>query len=260
MEYGICDISIIPVRKEPSERSEMVTQLIFGELYEVIEKYDKWIFIKLSLDGYEGWVSQNQYFPLSKSDYSKINKFPIDTTAELLSELYSKNRNEKYNIPLGSSLPNLRNNNISFDDMNFVLRGDTFNPCIRVNRKRVTNVAKLYLNAPYLWGGRTPFGIDCSGFTQIVFKINGIKLPRDASQQANLGETISFISEANPGDLAFFDNEEEEIIHVGIILSDNRIIHASGRVRTDNIDHYGIFNKESKKYTHKLRLLKTLIY
>ena len=111
-----------------------------------------------------------------------------------------------------------------------------------------------------LWGGRGPLGIDCSGFTQMVLKINGIKIMRDASQQSTQGNIVNFISEAQAGDLAFFDNEEEEIVHVGIILKNNKIIHASGKVRIDNIDHYGIFNKNSNSYTHKLRLIKNYIY
>jgi cell wall-associated NlpC family hydrolase len=115
------------------------------------------------------------------------------------------------------------------------------------------------LNAPYLWGGKTPFGIDCSGFTQMVYKLNGYHLSRDASQQATQGEALSFIEESEPGDLAFFDNEEGNIIHVGIIMENNYIIHASGKVRVDRLDHLGIFNPETQKHTHKLRVIKKII-
>jgi len=117
----------------------------------------------------------------------------------------------------------------------------------------------MYLNAPYLWGGRSPFGIDCSGFTQVIYKLNGFKLPRDASQQATIGETLSFIEESESGDLAFFDNEEGNIIHVGIMLENNNIIHASGKVRIDKIDHQGIFNSETNTYSHRLRLIKKIL-
>lgn len=119
--------------------------------------------------------------------------------------------------------------------------------------------AFMYLNAPYLWGGKTPFGIDCSGFTQMVYKLNGYKLMRDASQQATQGEALSFIEESEPGDLAFFDNEEGNIIHVGIIMSDNYIIHASGKVRIDRLDHLGIYNPETNRHTHKLRVIKKIV-
>lgn len=260
MEFGICNISIIAVRQEPSEKSEMVTQLIFGELYEIIEKTKDWIKIRLSYDNYEGWISGIQFFPLKESSYNLLNKFPVDTTAEIFSTLYNEKENEKFNIPPGSSLPQLSNNTLNIDEIQYVLNGESSKANRKTSRDRIIDIAMIFLNSPYLWGGRTPFGIDCSGFTQIVFKINGIKLMRDASQQSTQGNTISFISEAQAGDLAFFDNEEEEIIHVGIILDKNKIIHASGKVRIDNIDHYGIFNKESDKYTYKLRLLKNYVY
>jgi len=260
MEYGICNISIIAVRHEPSERSEMVTQLIFGELYEIIDTSKEWIKIKVTYDGYEGWIAANQIFPITEKSYNILNTFPVDTTAQTTAELYDKNKNEKFNILLGSSLPQIHNNTVSFDDMNYVLLGEINKANTRQSRDRLVETALLYHNAPYLWGGRTAFGIDCSGFTQMVYKINGIKLMRDASQQSTQGHTISFISEAQAGDLAFFDNDEEEIIHVGIIIDNNRIIHSSGKVRIDNIDHYGIFSKDENKYSHKLRLLKTYIY
>ena len=115
-----------------------------------------------------------------------------------------------------------------------------------------------YLNAPYLWGGRSPFGIDCSGFTQLVFKFAGIKLQRDAYQQGGQGSIINFIEEVQPGDLAFFSNDEGAIIHVGIMLKDNRIIHSSGKVRIDKIDHFGIYNAETKKHSHLLKLIKRM--
>jgi cell wall-associated NlpC family hydrolase len=117
----------------------------------------------------------------------------------------------------------------------------------------------VYLNAPYLWGGKTPFGIDCSGFTQMVYKLNGYHLKRDASQQATEGEPLSFIEESEPGDLAFFDNEEGKIIHVGIIMDNNYIIHSSGKVRIDRLDHLGIYNAETNRHTHKLRVIKKMI-
>ena len=126
-------------------------------------------------------------------------------------------------------------------------------------KSELINTAYMYLNAPYLWGGKTLFGIDCSGFTQMVYKLNGYKLLRDASQQASQGEVLSFIEESEPGDLAFFDNEEGKIIHVGIMLENNYIIHASGKVRIDRLDHLGIYNAELNRHTHRLRVIKKII-
>ncbi|MGK0175927.1 MAG: cell wall-associated NlpC family hydrolase, partial [Ulvibacter sp.] len=127
------------------------------------------------------------------------------------------------------------------------------------NKENLINTAFMYLNTPYLWGGKTPFGIDCSGLTQMVYKLCGYKLLRDASQQAMQGEVLSFIEESEPGDLAFFDNSEGDIVHVGIIMKDNYIIHAHGKVRIDRIDHSGIYNIDTRRHTHKLRVIKKII-
>ena len=127
-----------------------------------------------------------------------------------------------------------------------------------VDKNKLRQNALIILNAPYVWGGRSPLGIDCSGLTQIVYRLQGIDLPRDAYQQAKVGTTLSFIEESEVGDLAFFDDKEGKVIHVGIILEDNHIIHASGKVRIDRIDQQGIFNSEIGKHTHKLRLIKSI--
>ena len=120
-------------------------------------------------------------------------------------------------------------------------------------------IAQSLLNVPYQWGGRSPMGMDCSGFTQVVFKILGKKLLRDAWQQAEQGVLVNFIEEIQPGDLVFFDNEEGRIIHVGIALANHKIIHASGCVRIDNLDHHGIYNTETRKYSHNLRIIKRVL-
>jgi len=159
---------------------------------------------------------------------------------------------------MGSTLPFYSNKSLSFGGNKYSFEGNT----VLASAKRPENItlqAQLYLNSPYLWGGKSPFGIDCSGLTQIVYKMCGYQLRRDANQQAEQGETISFLEECKPGDLAFFDNEDGKIIHVGIITHGNNIIHASGKVRLDKLDHQGIFNGETKKYSHNLRLLKRIV-
>ncbi|KIA85814.1 C40 family peptidase [Flavobacterium sp. AED] len=252
--FGICNLAIIPLRFEPNDRSEIVSQVLFGEHFEILEQLKQWSRIKMQYDDYEGWVDSKQYQLISESSFNQLSKDAIILNADLIEYITAPN-NILIPIPLGSSVSFLNYNEIntsSFDFEGTKISG--IKP-----KEGLINTAFLYLNAPYLWGGKTPFGIDCSGFTQMVYKLNGYKLLRDASQQARQGEALSFIEESEPGDLAFFDNDEGNIIHVGIIMEDNYIIHASGKIRIDRLDHLGIYNPETNKHTHKLRVIKKII-
>lgn len=257
--FGICNLSVVPCRAEASDRSEMVTQLLFGERFKILEESPSWIRIKISWDGYECWIGSKQYLPLSGVAYMELEKAATINSFELVQVISSGNSAHMLPILLGSTLPNYKNKTFSIEKSHYTYDGLTTEKATLKSRAALIENAFLYLNAPYLWGGRNPFGIDCSGFTQMVFMLNGMKLRRDAFQQAEEGETLSFLEEAEEGDLAFFDNEDGKIIHVGIILKDNRIIHASGKVRIDSIDHEGIFNAEIQKYTHRLRLIKRIL-
>ena len=252
--FGICNLAIIPLRIEPSDKSEIVSQVLFGEHFEILEQLKQWSKIKLQFDNYEGWVDSKQYQVISKTEFHQLSEDVIVLNADLLEYITGPN-NLLLPIPLGSSLSFLNHSDINTS--NFDFEGTKISGI--KSKKCLLNTAFMYLNAPYLWGGKTPFGIDCSGFTQMVYKLNGYKLLRDASQQALQGEALSFIEESEPGDLAFFDNEEGKIIHVGIIMKDNYIIHASGKVRIDRLDHLGIYNAEINKHTHKLRVIKKVI-
>ena len=252
--FGICNLAIIPLRIEPSDKSEIVSQILFGEHFEITERFNQWSKIKLQFYEYEGWVDSKQYQQISESDFHQLSTDAIVLNADLLEYITGPN-NLLLPIPLGASLSFLNHNDIN--TANFSFDGTKINGI--KPKECILNTAFMYLNAPYLWGGKTPFGVDCSGFTQMVYKLNGYKLLRDASQQALQGESLSFIEESEPGDLAFFDNEEGNIIHVGIIMKDNYIIHASGKVRIDCLDHLGIFNAETNKHTHKLRVIKKII-
>ncbi|MGE3825539.1 MAG: C40 family peptidase, partial [Bacteroidia bacterium] len=159
----------------------------------------------------------------------------------------------------GSTLPAYEHGKLYVGDEEFSFDGEITHPLSDSIPALVSEYATVFLNAPYLWGGRSVFGIDCSGFTQVVFKMAGIQLKRDAYQQAEQGITLSFVEEAQTGDLAFFDNEEGKIVHTGIVLSQGKIIHASGKVRIDKLDHQGIYNHDTKKYSHKLRLIKRVL-
>lgn len=259
MEFGVCLLSIIPIRVEPSDESEMVTQIQFGELITVNQKQDNWMHIRNVFDNYEGWIDEKQIVLIDEKEFNRLSKLsPIFTTDLVEIVLDSEN---KVVIPIlfGSAI-------YESEDMEFMVNGQLFQyngqvtgSKSNIDSSSILENAMLFLNTPYLWGGKSPFGIDCSGFIQNVYKVSGIELLRDAGQQATQGETISLFDEAQPGDLLFFDNAEGEIIHVGILMNEQKIIHASGKVRIDAIDHQGIYNKAMNKYTHNLRLIKRIL-
>ncbi len=214
----------------------------------------KWVQIELAFDNYIGWIDAKQYQPITEEHYTVLNNTPIVLNSDLVEYITTPN-NQLTSITLGASLSFLDNEEINTSKYSF----EGIKVCGQKPKSDLVKTAFMYLNAPYLWGGKTPFGIDCSGFTQMVYKLNGHSLLRDASQQATQGEALSFIEESEPGDLAFFDNEEGNIIHVGIMMENNYIIHASGKVRIDRLDHLGIYNAEVNRHTHKLRVIKKVI-
>ncbi len=254
MQYGISNLSIVPLRKEAADQSEMVNQILFGEHFKVLENRKKWSRIRLAHDKYEGWVCNKQWLEITEEDYKQLDKDISTITTDIL-DIITKEQHQP--IVIGSILPFYKSGHALIKNEMYQFDGLT-TPGFIEKSKLVEN-ALMYLNAPYLWGGRSPLGIDCSGFVQMVYRLQGVKLPRDAYQQAEIGHTLSFVEESEPGDLAFFDNQEGKIIHVGIILEDNHIIHASGKVRIDRIDQQGIFNTELGAHTHKLRLIKNIV-
>lgn len=260
MDYGISAISIIPVRKEPSERSEMVTQVLFGEHFQILGEMVGWSHIKLAWDGYEGWIDSKMISPVNARVYKRLESKPFAITGDILS-LVPESNEQNLMLVAGSSLPIWRPylKQFSINSDTYKAAGHVFYGKQKNPREILISQALKYFNAPYLWGGRSPFGIDCSGFTQILYKMIGVPIPRDASKQVRQGVALSFVDEALPGDLAFFDDEEGNIVHVGIIWKRNKIIHASGKVRIDNVDQFGIFNVDLKRYTHKMRVMKKII-
>lgn len=249
MDYGISNLSIVPLRAEASDASEMVTQVLYGEHFKILEVRKKWSRIRLAFDKYEGWIDNKQYITISEENYSAFEAKELKLSSDLVDFVTSQD-NQLFSICLGSNI-----SSAIFLKHHFEGKFISGN----LPKEHLIETALLYLNSPYLWGGKSPFGIDCSGFTQMVYKLNGHKLLRDASQQATQGEALSFIEESEPGDLAFFDNDEGKITHVGIIMKDNYIIHAHGKVRIDRLDHSGIFNYEMRNHTHKLRVIKRII-
>lgn len=249
MQYGVCNLGIVPIRLEPTDTSEMVTQALYGDFFKVLEQRKKWSRIRFAYDKYEGWIDNKQYFEIQEDQYKILVNSDVLLSKDLI-QFVTDTADNIYPIPLGSDL-----NCLSLLEQKF--EGNKISE--KSEKSNLINTSFLYLNTPYLWGGKSPFGIDCSGFTQMVYKLNGYKLLRDASQQATQGVALSFIEESEPGDLAFFDNVDGNIIHVGIIMEDNYIIHAHGKVRIDRLDHSGIYNIDKNTHTHRLRVIKKII-
>lgn len=258
MDFGICELSVIPLRREPAHKSEIVSQLLFGEAYRILEKKPEWLRIAAAYDDYEGWLERKQHEPLATALYKKLAKTPQPVALEVACAATSAQR--QVPIVIGSTLPDFDGMNFRIGEEQFVYNGQAITPGASYDYdKIIEKCARRFLHAPYLWGGRSPFGIDCSGFTQVVFKLLGVPLKRDAYQQAMQGRDVDFIDLAKEGDLAFFENKEGRITHVGILLKDKRLIHASGRVRIDRLDAFGIYNDETKKYSHNLKMIKRVL-
>ncbi|WP_407482640.1 NlpC/P60 family protein [Elizabethkingia meningoseptica] len=238
MNKGICNVSVAPVRADKTDKAEIVTEILYGESADILEAQSNWTKIKMHYDGYEGWVDTKQISPVE-------DDFLAKRKTHLITEPFQSRVMEtgKILLSMGSE--------VSFETIH-AQRGATV-------RQSIVETAKEFLNVPYLWGGKSFFGVDCSGFTQLVLKVHDIKIPRDAYQQGEVGEPLSFIEEAQPGDLAFFENSEGRIIHVGFMLENSQIIHAHGKVRIDTLDSSGIFNKEQNRHTHKLRFIRNIL-
>mgnify|MGYP001066325333 CR=1 FL=1 len=232
---SLCTVSVAPIRAENSHQSEMTTQLLYGESCEILVTIGSFAKIKIDFDDYEGWVDLKQIAPISDEDFAQRK-------TEIVNRLFGV-----YDLMDGSTLLSIGSE----------LHSETGN-LLAKEIGSVASTALQFLNVPYLWSGRSFFGIDCSGFSQLVYKVHGIRLPREAHQQAELGTVLDFLEEAVPGDLAFFENKEGKISHVGIMLEDQKIIHAFGKVRIDVLDSSGIFNKELNQHTHQLRFLKRI--
>ncbi len=260
-EFGITSKIMVPVRSGPDHRAEMVNQMLFGETFRLKRRIGGWIETESFYDGYSGWIELNDAQGISKEKLDSIRTGTFYVT-QRLTRIYSTNdQNENFLILPGSTLPefNKKKNTFILGETTYILETNGFTEQSRDPGEAIIETAMSFLHAPYLWGGRSLFGIDCSGLSQIVFKINGLKLPRDAGKQAGEGTLVPFLKESKPGDLAFFDNEEGLITHVGILTGQGKIIHASGDVHIDSIDYQGISNGKNHEYTHKLRLIKSFL-
>lgn len=253
MKYAGCCVPVSALRKEPSHKSEMVSQLLFGECCTLLEyAANSWVKVKCSYDDYEGWCQVSHVVEIDEENVAQANK---ELTEDWVNEV-DYNGHHMY-VPLGSSLTSLTHGKAFWRKNSVQYSGKVWKPVVvKINSKLIKQVAYKFLNTAYLWGGRSVYGIDCSGFSQMVYKFLNVQLPRDAWQQAEKGDTVNSLQAAVCGDLAFFDNEEGKITHVGIVLSPQEIIHSAGKVRLDKLDKDGITNLETKQRTHKLRVIK----
>jgi hypothetical protein len=264
MKFGITHLSQIAVREAPSHKSQLVSQLLFGDAYQIEEIVGDWLKIK-SLDcEYEGFMDQKLWNELHEDDavtYYNLNKYIVTDYLIFIKEFET---NVTFPVFMGSSFPYPQDNMLILGNAIFVIelpapRVFPHYPTLSEHQTALMQFASGYLRAPYLWGGRTPAGIDCSALVQLAFKSVTIQLPRDASQQVNYGTPIDFTTEWQVGDVAFFDNEEGKIIHTGILCGKDKILHASGFVRIDMLDTTGIYNNQLEQYTHNLRIVRRLL-
>ena len=253
MNYAVCCIPVSPLRSEPSHKSEMVTQQLFGEPCSIIEKgEDHWVKIKCRYDGYEGWCQDGH---ITGIDETLFNMQPAGLTDAWMNVVYYNG--DKMIVPAGCPMTGLQNGDALWNDNKIHFKGALWNALdAKKEAEAIGQIAFNFINTSYLWGGKSVFGIDCSGFTQSVYKFLNVPLPRDTSQQVLKGEVVGFLQEACFGDLAFFDNREGRITHVGILLNDHEIIHASVKVRIDMIDSQGIINRDNYERTHQLRIIR----
>ncbi len=252
MEYGICNLGIVSVRAKGNDRSEIVSQLLFGEHFKILKETKKWVQIQVVKDQYLGWICKKQFMEITYEDYDNldINNFPV--CADGIAYLKELNNQTVIPISYGAILPYFHKNNCSIRNKKYEFIGQLASGNFNDHEK----YAKALLNSPYLWGGKGVFGIDCSGFTQLIYKLCGIHIPRDSYVQAKQGDLINSISKTQSGDLAFFQNDKGKVTHVGLIINKNQIIHASGKVKIDELTEEGIYVPENKTITHKMHCIK----
>lgn len=252
MPYAVTIVPVMPMRAEPKHRSEIISQVLFGEFVETEPvTSDGWMKVRNRYDNYEGWVTVSHVQMVEKDVFDTPHPFYTPAWVNRI-----KFNGQLMHIPFGCLFASNGGGVTKWGKFTVQFEEPLLELPKAPDATKILEHAAVFLNTSYLWGGKSVFGIDCSGFTQTVYKLAGIPLLRDAYQQATQGEGVSFLQETKPGDLAFFDNEEGRITHVGMLMNDHEIIHSSGKVRIDAIDNQGIVNSDTGERTHKLRLIR----
>jgi len=255
---GLICLPLVPLRQNDSDRSEMTSQLLFGERVEILETREKWILVRNIADNYTGWADRKMIQIIDNKDNSD-NGTELYCISYPLVTCHTKDNSETLLLPGGSKINRLQGNKAIIAGKTFYIDPIDIIMTDEISGERLISLAKQYLNAPYLWGGKSIMGIDCSGFVQVIYDMCGIQLPRDASQQVECGKLINNISELQAGDLAFFKNQDGKIMHVGMMINKHQIIHASGCVKIERLDEKGIISNQTGEYSHSLSILKRII-
>jgi cell wall-associated NlpC family hydrolase len=261
MEYFVNFESVVPMRREPNERAEMVSQLLFGEYGLILDKKDSFILVENSFDKYQGWVDAKMVTAIHQEEHNQMVDSSLYRTKLPVTDIFDTVNKSIVRLSAGSVLPNYDRSSGRFglgDSFQYRIHPSMVSHIETYHPSAIISFARLFLNTPYLWGGKNVFGMDCSGFVQVIFSLCGFQLPRDASQQIHIGEVVETLSEGQAGDLAFFE-KNGKITHVGILVSPEQIIHASGKVKIDKIDSTGITSTLTGEYTHQIYSIKRII-
>lgn len=270
IEIGILTVPLTPGRAEAAHKSEQTTQLLFGEQFKILKKETDWVFIENQADNYRCYIQKGSYKLVPPTLTNALLPCEQCVVAATNSPLTFTNFNSQIPLPAGAILPNFnpetKQGNLLGEPYTF--DGAVALPNIKKGADEIIAYAKTFLNSPYLWGGKSFMGFDCSGITQIAFRVNGHCLPRDSYQQLELGTKVLKIADAVAGDLCFFANSAGKIVHVGMYMGGGKIIHSSQRVRISNIDDKGIFEdnlptpylyETTGTYTHSLHAIKRVL-